>query len=187
MGSVSFTLASASPRRRDLLRRAGFSFLVAPTEVEERVLEGESAEVCACRLAAAKAQGEGVVLAADTLVHIDNEILGMIGRILSGIETDKEHLATEVIREVGPGGNYMAHDHTVKFMRSEFYMPRVSERDRFEKWQKKGALDARQRANKIAREILEQTAEPILPDHVSAAILSRFGHALQPNALGRGR
>jgi septum formation protein len=49
---------------------------VAPTEVEERVLEGESAEVCACRLAAAKAQGEGVVLAADTLVHIDNEILG---------------------------------------------------------------------------------------------------------------
>jgi trimethylamine--corrinoid protein Co-methyltransferase len=118
---------------------------------------------------------------------IDNEILGMIGRILSGIETDKEHLAMEVIREVGPGGNYMAHEHTVKFMRSEFYLPRVSERNRIGKWQQEGSLDTRQRANKIAREILAQRTKVLLPDDVSDAILSRFGHALQPSALSRGR
>jgi septum formation protein len=40
------------------------------------VLEGESAEACACRLAVEKAQGEGIVLAADTLVHLEDQILG---------------------------------------------------------------------------------------------------------------
>lgn len=77
-----FVLASTSPRRRELLREAGFAFEIAAPEVDESVLPGESPESLARRLALAKAHAvrarvsrETCVLAADTVVVIDGEVL----------------------------------------------------------------------------------------------------------------
>jgi septum formation protein len=76
-------LASSSPRRRDLLREAGFAFSVDSPDVDESALPGESPEAQARRLALAKAEvvaarapGEACVLAADTLVVVDADVLG---------------------------------------------------------------------------------------------------------------
>ena len=75
-------LASASPRRAELLRSAGIPFLARPAAgVDETPLEGESPEACAVRLAEAKARavnaGAGeIVLGADTIVVVDGLILG---------------------------------------------------------------------------------------------------------------
>jgi septum formation protein len=75
-------LASASPRRQDLLRSAGISFVVQPADVDETPLSGESARDCAERLAREKAlavwqkRRNDVVLGADTVVVIDGKILG---------------------------------------------------------------------------------------------------------------
>jgi septum formation protein len=75
-------LASASPRRRELLRQIGIDFTVDPADVDERVLPGESPEAYAVRVALDKARiaaqraGTGVVIAADTIVVLDNAILG---------------------------------------------------------------------------------------------------------------
>ena len=78
-------LASASPRRKEILEAAGFVFDVAPTEVEESQQPGETPADLVCRLAAAKAEAALVaaaqpcwapVLAADTVVDIDGHILG---------------------------------------------------------------------------------------------------------------
>lgn len=77
-------LASASPRRADLLAAAGFVFDVAPAEVDETALPGEPALDYALRVALAKARGAAAgcrdsgitVLAADTVVVADGEILG---------------------------------------------------------------------------------------------------------------
>jgi septum formation protein len=52
---VRLVLASASPRRADLLRAAGFTFETLPVDVDETVLEGEAADAYVRRLAAAKA------------------------------------------------------------------------------------------------------------------------------------
>lgn len=80
------TLASASPRRRDLLRSLGLDFHVAPSEVEEVFETDVDAEDVARNLALAKARGvasvrlRDVVLGADTLVVVGEgqgeEILG---------------------------------------------------------------------------------------------------------------
>ena len=73
-------LASASPRRAELLRRLGVPFTVCPAEVEEGV-SGEP-EACVRTLARRKAEavgarvGHGFVLAADTLVFLDGKALG---------------------------------------------------------------------------------------------------------------
>jgi septum formation protein len=75
-------LASASPRRQELLRNAGIPFTVQPADIDETPLVGESPRDCAERLAREKAfavfqdQPHHYVLGADTIVVVDDCILG---------------------------------------------------------------------------------------------------------------
>ena len=75
-------LASASPRRQELLTNAGIDFVVRPSDIPEIPLAGESPRTFAERMAAekakaARANGKGsVILAADTVVAVGSEILG---------------------------------------------------------------------------------------------------------------
>jgi septum formation protein len=75
-------LASASPRRQDLLRNAGIPFEVQPADIPEDPLPGEAAKTCAERLAREKAlavskrRPQDAVLGADTVVVVDSQILG---------------------------------------------------------------------------------------------------------------
>lgn len=78
--SPRLVLASASPRRRELLALLGLEFAVRPVDLDERALAGEAPADHVRRLArekAAASAGEGeLVLAADTVVAVDGEILG---------------------------------------------------------------------------------------------------------------
>jgi septum formation protein len=75
-------LASASPRRQELLRNAGIPFTVQPADIDETPRAGEAARDCAERLAREKALAvsrrcpENYVLGADTIVVVDDAILG---------------------------------------------------------------------------------------------------------------
>ncbi len=93
---------------------------------------------------------------------IDNEILGMVKKVLQGIEITEERLAFADIKEVGPGGNFLTAATTLKYMRSELYKQELYVPDRWEKWQEEGALNTSERAGKIAREILGKNPEPCL-------------------------
>jgi septum formation protein len=78
----SLILASASPRRRELLERVGVAIEVVPAGVDETPHTGEDPEAYVARIAAAKASAIAAkypgrwVLAADTTVTIDGQILG---------------------------------------------------------------------------------------------------------------
>jgi septum formation protein len=75
-------LASASPRRQELLRNAGISFAVQPADVDETPLEDEAPRECAERLSREKAlavwrsRPHDAVLGADTIVVVDETVLG---------------------------------------------------------------------------------------------------------------
>lgn len=78
---MPIVLASASPRRRDLLTQAGIQFEVCPANISEKPLPGEAPTAFAERMAREKAQAvplktDGIILAADTVVVIDAKILG---------------------------------------------------------------------------------------------------------------
>lgn len=80
---TAVALASASPRRRELLTQLGVDFVVVQAPIDESVLPGENAADYVLRLATAKAQAGFVVqahplptLGADTIVVVDGEILG---------------------------------------------------------------------------------------------------------------
>lgn len=79
---VRLILASASPRRAELLRAAGFQFEVMPADVDEQPWPDEAADPYVRRVALDKARvvalaaPDGIVLAADTSVVVDGAILG---------------------------------------------------------------------------------------------------------------
>jgi len=74
-------LASASPRRRELLTSMGVGFIIDPADVDESVIGDESAVEYVARVSALKAQRiadrhhDAVVLAADTTVDLDGRIM----------------------------------------------------------------------------------------------------------------
>ena len=111
-------LASASPRRHELLRNAGIEFVVEPANVPEEVLPGETPAACAQRLARAKARAifnqrsadpsQIAVLGADTIVVVGDGILGKpvdaddaarMLRLLSG----REHQVITGVCLITPG------------------------------------------------------------------------------------
>ena len=79
--SLPLLLASASPRRREMLERIGLAVDVQPANVDERPQDGESPEAYVARIAREKAiavarHSDRWVLAADTTVTLDGAILG---------------------------------------------------------------------------------------------------------------
>ena len=82
MDSVALVLASASPRRRQLLAPFGLALDVSPVDIDETPRPGEAPEALASRLAAAKAAAaardapQRLVLAADTVVALEERVLG---------------------------------------------------------------------------------------------------------------
>jgi trimethylamine--corrinoid protein Co-methyltransferase len=97
---------------------------------------------------------------------IDDEAIGMVRRIGRGVEVNEETLAFDVIKEVGPQGAFIDHDHTFEHFRTEFYQPVMSDRNNQVAWKEQGSLTAEQRANARWKKLLSEYEEPKLPADV---------------------
>lgn len=103
---------------------------------------------------------------------VDNEILGMCQRVLRGIEVNDETLAADLMIEKGPAGDYLVETHTVQYMREEFFMPKLANRDKYETWSPDE--DAVPRAKRIVDGIREAPVESLLDPGVRSKILETF-------------
>jgi trimethylamine--corrinoid protein Co-methyltransferase len=101
-------------------------------------------------------------------MFIDNEIISLVRRMCRGIKVSDDTLAYDVIKEIGPGGNYLAADHTVLNFRSELWFPKLFDRKVWSMWEDAGALDIAARAS---RKLIESKHEvPPLDESVSREI-----------------
>lgn len=111
---LSIVLASASPRRKELLSKAGVAFEICAANIPEEPRPKEKPVAFAERMAREKAQAVGrntpdrIILAADTVVAVEDEILGKprdaddarrMLRLLSG----RTHQVTTGVCLLGPG------------------------------------------------------------------------------------
>lgn len=93
--NIDFILASASPRRKELLEKAGYKFAVIPSKIDENCFDFDAPFEFAKKLAAAKAEDvaadypEHYVVGADTIAEVDGRIIGKA--------SDSEH-AEEIVR-----------------------------------------------------------------------------------------
>jgi trimethylamine--corrinoid protein Co-methyltransferase len=117
---------------------------------------------------------EGYIVSSYEKFIIDSEICGMCRRIKQGETINQEKLALDVIKQVGPGGEYLTNMHTFKNFKKELYAPILEERNNFENWAKKGSLSMEQRANAKWKEILENYQEPSLPTDADKALNSHI-------------
>lgn len=123
--------------------------------------------------------GGGVLESAMTIAYeqiiMNDEIIGMARRLLKGIDVSEEHIGMELIKILGPGGNFLDSDHTLKFMRSEyFYGNGITNRDQREKWIRDGAEDSRLRARKMVDKILSAPENSYISADVDQAIRQKY-------------
>lgn len=129
---------------------------------------------------------------------IDDEIAMMLKRVRRGLEFAESDLAVDVIADVGPGGSFMIHPHTMKRMKTAALLTTLADRNARAQWERKGGLDTHQRAMNRAREILGRASHAVFPPEVDARIRAEFKDLVsgdlrapegwqQTAALGQGR
>ena len=105
---------------------------------------------------------------------MDNEILGMCERVLRGIDVNSETLAVDLIEKVGPGGDFLAQEHTVMNMENEFYDTNLTDRTLYEEWVSSGRQDMKMRTRVKLDELIKTYNPCYISDAKSREIRSRF-------------
>lgn len=103
------------------------------------------------------------------MMVLTDEIISMTRRFTQGVRIDEEALAVDVVDEVGPGGEFLTHEHTMGHWR-ELWLPRVFDRQRLEPWEEDGSPDVGVRLRERAVALMDEHQVEALPDGVEDEI-----------------
>ena len=95
-----------------------------------------------------------------------NEAAGAVKHLLQGINVSDEHLALDLIEEIGPGGHFLAEEHTMKHFREELYFPQTLNRKNYDAWKLDGAKTFGQAANERVKKLLKEHKPSSLPPEI---------------------
>lgn len=101
---------------------------------------------------------------------MDQEFVKMIRRVLQGIAVNRDTLALDVIKAVGPAGNFLTQKHTRQYMRSELSTTKLINRRMRDHWEARGSKDLAAVAREEAVKILETYKPTPLPEDVKKKI-----------------
>ncbi len=99
-----------------------------------------------------------------------NEAVGAVKHLLRGVDVSEEALALDLIEKVGPGGHYLAEEHTMKHFREELYFPQTLNRKNYDAWKLDGSKTFGQAANERVKKILKENNPASLPPEVEKQI-----------------
>ncbi|MDE0834614.1 MAG: trimethylamine methyltransferase family protein [Acidimicrobiales bacterium] len=113
---------------------------------------------------------EGGLLASYEKMIIDADILNMVTEMLQPITVDDASLAVEAIAEVGPAGHFFGTQHTQDRYATEHFQPMVSAWSNFESWDEGGRLEAHQRAEVLAHQVIDAHVDPPMDATIRAEL-----------------
>ncbi|NBT31533.1 MAG: trimethylamine methyltransferase [Rhodobacteraceae bacterium] len=93
---------------------------------------------------------------------VDAEQCAMAHRMASGPDWDDFDEALGAVADVGPGGHYLGHSHTLKRFQDAYFMPDMFDNNSIEQWQAEGSVEITARALSRARKLLDEYQEPRL-------------------------
>ncbi len=105
---------------------------------------------------------EGGLVASYEKMVLDAEMLQMMAEFLQPIKVDRESVAMDAMKEVGPGGHFFGAAHTIARYETAFYQPMVSDWRNFQAWQEAGSRSATDRAHVIHKALLANYEPPPL-------------------------
>jgi len=118
-------------------------------------------------------------------LYMDNDICGMVRRLLEGIEPGEPFFARRVLADLlgGEAGHLLGHASTLERFRQEFYYPKATiDRNDGPSWERKGKEEAQQRVRKQVERLLTK-AQPCLPSREVTAALWQM---IEDEAQGAG-
>lgn len=110
----------------------------------------------------------GMLASFEQLVICD-ELIAWIKRFTEGMAIDDETLALDLIDELGPDGDWVSSEHTLRHFREDFY-PKLLNRQNFDAWKAKGGTTLRERAVKQAKKLIASHQPEPLPEDVIAEL-----------------
>ncbi|MEM8689048.1 MAG: trimethylamine methyltransferase family protein [Pseudomonadota bacterium] len=102
---------------------------------------------------------------------IDAEQCAMGHRMVEGIRWDDFDEAIAAVSDIGPGGHFLGHPHTLENFQRAFFMPKLFDNNSIEQWVADGSKDVTTRALEQARLLLSEYEEPKLDPAVDEALL----------------
>jgi trimethylamine--corrinoid protein Co-methyltransferase len=100
---------------------------------------------------------------------MDDEFAAMIKQAVNGISVNDETLSVDIINEVGPFKDFISHDSTYKYMRSQS-QPSLIDRRLRDDWVAMGGKSMYEKAWEKAKEIIQTYNPPALPETVTKAL-----------------
>ena len=110
----------------------------------------------------------GLTFSYELLVAM-NETIGQMRRIFDGVVFDKDHLAMDVIKRVGPKGHYLMEEHTLEYNK-EMWQPDLTDRADMDGWKAAGATTYEQRVKARTIDVIENYVTKALDPEVDAQI-----------------
>jgi len=101
---------------------------------------------------------------------VDAEQCAMAYRMAEGPQWDDFDEALAAIADIGPGGHYLGHPHTLEKFQTAFFMPELFDNNSIEQWTAEGAVEITGRALKYARNLLADYEEPKLDAGIDEAL-----------------
>jgi len=111
-----------------------------------------------------------------TQLVMDNEIVKMVKEVVKGIDISDKNMALEVIKQVGPGGNFLSAEHTLRHMKEQSHS-KLIDRRMWQQWESSEKKDFAQRAREEALSILKNHNPEPLPSEVLSTL-----HSIVENA-----
>ena len=102
---------------------------------------------------------------------VDAEQCAMAYRMAEGPRWDDFDQAVAAVSDIGPGGHYLGHPHTLEKFQSAFFMPELFDNNSIEQWSADGSKEITQRALETARTMLSEYQEPKLDEARDEALL----------------
>ena len=102
---------------------------------------------------------------------VDAEVCAMGYRMAEGPRWDDFDEALRAVRDVGPGGHYLGHPHTLENFERAFFMPKLFDNNSVEQWQAEGSVEITKRALRHAKKLLREYEEPKLDPAINEALL----------------
>lgn len=102
---------------------------------------------------------------------VDSEQCAMAYRMAQGVQWDDFDTAIDAVSDVGPGGHYLGHPHTLEKFQTAYFMPEMLDNSSIEQWVAEGSVEITERALKRARKLLGEYEEPKLDEGVNEALL----------------
>lgn len=87
---------------------------------------------------------------------IDEELVGFAKKALDGIPADDDRLCAEAIKRVDFGGNFMTEESTIKYLRTDYYEPKILNRLSREDWEKAGSKDINARSKERIQKLIKE-------------------------------